>query len=191
MDATKYIYVESALGRSIVLKNTPGKEKYKTFKTHLLKAFELSGAERAGWLFFIQGLGDNKMPELMDRMLDVMGEHKPYFLFIQMFLQQLPSQVQAALANKGITDCQVLAEEADKIFIAGQKHGAAMTGHITTATPPPAKLTVAKAQFENIVWLGIIHPSTLPQSPAVGGAHLVTTVTLTRQRRLTGNRSHT
>ena len=41
-------------------KNPLEEEKYKTFKTHLLKAFELSDAERASQLFSIQGLSDNK-----------------------------------------------------------------------------------------------------------------------------------
>ena len=42
----------------------------------------------------------------MDRMLDLMGEHEPDFLFVQLFLRQLPSQVRAALANTMITDCR-------------------------------------------------------------------------------------
>ena len=92
-------------------------------------------------LFSIQGLGDNKPSELMDRMLDLMGAHKLDFLFNQLFLWQLPSQVRAALA---ITDCRALAEEADKFFIMEQQHRAAVpfliqafssaTGHITAAT---------------------------------------------------------
>jgi len=48
----------------------------------------------------------------MDRMLDLLGEHRPDFL------RQLPSKVQAALPNTPITGSQSLAEEADKCFLA-------------------------------------------------------------------------
>ena len=41
----------------------------------------------------------------MDRILDLIGAYKLDFLFIQLFLRQLPSQVQAALANTAIMDC--------------------------------------------------------------------------------------
>ena len=74
-------------------------------------------------LFSLQGLGDSKPSELMDRMLDLLGEHRPDFLFVQLFLRQLPSQVRAALANTAITDCRALAEEADRFFLAVQHPG--------------------------------------------------------------------
>lgn len=128
-DATKYYYVVSALGSSTasrvvsLLTSPPAEHKYATLKAHLLKTFQLSDAERASRLFSLQGLGDSKPSELMDRMLDLLGEHKPDFLFVQLFLRQLPSQVRAALANTTITDCRALAEEADKFFLAGQHHG--------------------------------------------------------------------
>ena len=71
-DAMKYYYVVSALENSTAtrvasfLTNPPEEEKYKTFKTHLLKAFQLSDTERASRLFSIQGLGDNKLSELVE-----------------------------------------------------------------------------------------------------------------------------
>lgn len=86
---------------------------------HLLKTFELSNAERASRLFSLNGLSDSKLSEVMDMMLDLLGEHKANFLFVQLFLRQLPSRVRAALANTALSDCCVLAEEADKFFLAG------------------------------------------------------------------------
>lgn len=83
----------------------------------MLKTFELSDAERASQLFSLQDLGDSK---LEDRMWDLLGEHKPGFLFVQLFLRQLPPQVWAALANIAITDCCALAEEFDQFFLAVQ-----------------------------------------------------------------------
>ena len=128
-DTTKYYYVVSALGSSTatrvvsLLKHPPAENKYTALKAHLLKTFELSDAERASRLFSLQGLGDSKPSELMDRMLDLLGEHRPDFLFVQLFLRQLPSQVRAALANTAITDCRALAEEADRFFLAVQHPG--------------------------------------------------------------------
>ena len=126
-DTTRYYYVVSALGSSTasrvvsLLKYPPATDKYAALKAHLLKTFELSDAERASRLFSLQGLGDSKPSELMGRMLDLLGEHSPHFLFTQLFLRQLPSQVRAALANTTITDCRELAEEADTFFLASQE----------------------------------------------------------------------
>ncbi|TWW74045.1 Retrovirus-related Pol polyprotein from transposon 297 [Takifugu flavidus] len=122
-DETKY-YVVSALGSATasrvvsILKQPPPENKYGTLKAHLLRTFELSDAERASRLFSLQGLGESKPSELMDKMLDLLGEHKPDFLFIQLFLRLLPPQVRAALANTAI--CRALAAEADKFFFASQ-----------------------------------------------------------------------
>jgi len=141
-DTTKYYYVVSALRNSTASRvvslftNPPENEKYTTLKAHLLKTFELSDAERANRLFSLQGLGDSKLSELMDRMLDLLSEHRPDFLFILLFLRQLSSQVTAALANTTITNCRRLAEEADKFFLAGQGHcvAAFFPMHISSVT---------------------------------------------------------
>ena len=81
----------------------------------------------------------------MDRMLDLMGEHEPDFLFVQLFLRQLPSQVRAALANTMITDCRRLAEEADTFFLAGQGHcvAAFFPAHIAPMTLYDSTLVAA------------------------------------------------
>jgi len=67
-------------------------------------------------LLSLNGLGDSEPSELMDTMLALLGRHRPDFLFQELFLQQLPLPVRAALANTAITDCRELAEEADKFF---------------------------------------------------------------------------
>lgn len=151
-DTTKYYYVVSALGSSTasrvvsLLKRPPYQDKYDTIKTHLLKTFELSDTERASRLFSLQGLGDSKPSELMDKMLDLLGEHEPGFLFVQLFLRQLPVTVRAALANTTIkNDCRALAEEADKFFLATQQPGAAAVFPAQSFSPPPGGMTVAAA----------------------------------------------
>lgn len=138
-ETTKYYYVVSALGSSTAsrvvsfLKSPPAEGKYTALKAHLLKTFELSDAERASKLFSLHGLGDGKPSELMDRMLELLGEHKPDFLFLHLFLRQLPTPVRASLANTDITDCRELAAEADKFFLASQQHCAAALLPVTTA----------------------------------------------------------
>ena len=130
-DTTKYYYVVAALnsataGRVVsMLENPPEHDKYGALKAHLLKAFGLSDSERARRLLSLNGLGDCKPSELMDKMLSLLGSHKPDLLFTELFLQQLPTQVRSALANTIITDCRTLAEEADKFFLAGQQSCAA------------------------------------------------------------------
>ena len=130
-DTTKYYYIAAALnsataGRVVnILENPPEHDKYGALKDHLLKAFGLSDSERARRLLSLNGLGDCKPSELMDKMLSLLGSHKPEFLFKELFLQQLPTQVRSALANTSITDCRALAEEADKFFLAGQQSCAA------------------------------------------------------------------
>ena len=130
-DTTKYYYIVAALnsataGRVVsILENPPEHDKYGALKDHLFKAFGLSDSERARRLLSLNGLGDCKPSELMDKMLSLLGSHKPEFLFKELFLQQLPTQVRSALANTSITDCRALAEEADKFFLAGQQSCAA------------------------------------------------------------------
>lgn len=150
-DTTKYYYVVSALGNTTasrvvsLLTNPPATDKYIALKAHLLKTFELSDTERANRLFSLQGLGDSKPSELMDRMLDLLGEHRPDFLFTHLFLRQLPPQVRAALANTTITECRKLAEEADKFFLASQGHceSTFFPAHIASATRDESTLIAA------------------------------------------------
>ena len=150
-DAAKYYHVVSALGSSTALRveslivSPPRAAKYDALKSHLLKTFQLSDAERADHLFSLQGLGDNKPSELMDRMLNLMGSNKPDFLFIHLFLRQLPAQVRAALANTKITDCRALAAEADKFFLAGQQQCAAALLPALPPSPPVHTSTVSVA----------------------------------------------
>ena len=150
-DATKYYHVVSALSSSTAVRveslivSPPRANKYDAIKTHLLKTFQPSDAERADRLFSLQGLGDSKPSELMDKMLNMMGPNKPDFLFIHLFLRQLPSQVRAALANTKTTDCRALAAEADKFFLAGQKQHVAVLSSALPVSPPPQDTMVAAA----------------------------------------------
>lgn len=127
-DETKYYHVVVSLdtdtaNRALcILSSPPTQEKYKTIKSFLLSAFELSEDERALALFNLHGLGDRKPSELMDIMLGLLGSHKPCFLFKHLFIQQLPDYIRTALAqSNNKEDFRALALEADQLFIAGSK----------------------------------------------------------------------
>ena len=60
-------------------------------------------------------LGDHKPSYLMDRMLGLMGEEKPGFLFRRLFMERMPERIHTVLIHSKITDTRELAETADRL----------------------------------------------------------------------------
>ncbi|KAK3729078.1 hypothetical protein RRG08_005451 [Elysia crispata] len=124
-DETKYYHVVSSLDTTTatralsIITNPPTTNKYPVIKSFLTSAFGLSEEERASALLGLRGLGDSKPSELMDKMLSLLGEHKPCFLFRHVFMQQLPDHVRIPLASSTTSDYRELAQEADRLCIAG------------------------------------------------------------------------
>lgn len=147
-DVTKYFHVVSALDASTtaramaLLEAPPANGKYDALKTFLLKLFELSELEKADRLLSLNGLGDGKPSELMERMLAVLGAADPSFLFAHIFLRQLPAPVRTALACSALTssmDYRALALEADRIFLANRQqfvHALLPAQHTSVSLPP-------------------------------------------------------
>ena len=134
VDDTKYYYVVAALDASTTrrvmgfLREPPADGKYNALKTQLLRLFQLSDAERADRLLSLNGLGDSKPTELMENMLALLGSGDATFLFVQLFLRQLPTPVRTALATSPLVrtkDYRGLAEEADRILLASRQYVAA------------------------------------------------------------------
>ncbi|KAJ8362443.1 hypothetical protein AAFF_G00373950 [Aldrovandia affinis] len=129
---TKYFYVVAALNSSTasrvlsLLQDPPEADKYLALKQLLLETFELSEPERARKLLTLPGLGDSIPSELMDRMLTLLGNHQPCFIFRELFMQQMPSQVRAALAGSPVKDLRALAREADKVLNSSRLPGPAV-----------------------------------------------------------------
>lgn len=115
----------STTARAIALLEAPPADgKYDALKTFLLSLFELSELEKADRLLSLNGLGDSKPSELMERMLAVLGAADPSFLFAHIFLRQLPAPVRTALASSPLPssrDYRALAVEADRIFLANRQ----------------------------------------------------------------------
>lgn len=122
-DDTKYYHVVSALDAATaaralpVISSPPPNGKYDNLKSFLTGVFELSETEKAATLLDMKDLGDNKPTEIMDKMLVLLGDHKPCFLFRHIFLRLLPESIRAPLANSpNITDYRALAKEADNLY---------------------------------------------------------------------------
>jgi cleavage and polyadenylation specificity factor subunit 1 len=122
-DSTKYAYLVSSLDQQTaerildVLEAPPTSEKYETLKDRLLSTFSLSEQERASRLLNMSGQGDRRPSDLMDEMLALLGTHRPCFLFVELFRQQLPTDIRLALATTAAsTDLRALAQEADKLW---------------------------------------------------------------------------
>ena len=156
-DVTKYFHVVAALDASTtaramaLLEAPPAVGKYDTLKAFLTKLFELSELEKADRLLSLNGLGDSKPSELMERMLAVLGSADPAFLFTHIFLRQLPAPVRTALACSPFStskDYRELAAEADRIFLANRQqlvHALLPTHGVSTPPPPPEDTFVTAA----------------------------------------------
>ena len=150
-DVTRYFHVVAALDASTaramaLLEAPPAVGKYDALKAFLMKLFELSELEKADRLLSLNGLGDSKPSELMERMLAVLGSADPAFLFTHIFLRQLPAPVRTALACSPFSaskDYRELAAEADRIFLANRQQfvHALPPNHAVSTPPPPSEDT--------------------------------------------------
>lgn len=137
-DVTKYHYVIASLDaatarRCNALISRPGQVSYTAIKEQLLSKFGRTPFERAAAINNITSLGDRKPSELMDHLLCLLGDHTPDLMFRFHFFECLPDYVRATLSSSQTTDPSELAEEADRIFIAGRPKEFAVG--INEATP--------------------------------------------------------
>lgn len=125
-DKTKFNYLIAALDSATakramtIIRNPPATGKYPALRDHLKQKFGLTDYERAAAINAITGLGEQKPSELMDSLLCLLGDHEPDLMFRFHFLQCLPDYVRGTLALSTEDDPHALAEEADRIFVAGR-----------------------------------------------------------------------
>ena len=121
-DETKFYYIVAALDQDTatrvldLLRNPPTVDKYVTLKNRLIETFTLSESQCAARLLNMPGLGDDRPSHLMDRMLALLGDHQPCFLFRELFLQHMPSDIRAHLVHAKLEDCRALARAADALW---------------------------------------------------------------------------
>ncbi len=81
-------------------------------------------------------------------MLALRGGYSSDILFRELFLRHLPEQVRVALATSFTTDLRALAKEADKLYLAKRRVGAAVWTQEPTEVAPassPAEPTLLAA----------------------------------------------
>ena len=129
-EKTKYAYVVSVLDSDTatqvldIIRAPPAEEPYKALKNRLTKAYAISDRERASKLLDMNGLGDKTPSQCLTTMLNLVPDAEaqdPGFLFREIFLRQLPNDVQTQLAQStrtgtSTTELRALALEADKYF---------------------------------------------------------------------------
>ena len=121
-DETKYHYIVASLDQQTasrirnLLQNPPQDDKYGALKARLLKTFSQSETQRANQLIDLPDLGDETPSMLMDKMLALLGDHNPCFLFRQLFLRRLPEDIRTILVHSKIEDARDLAEAADGLW---------------------------------------------------------------------------
>ena len=87
-DETKYYHVvaapdtNTAIRALSVLTSPPQQNKYQTIKSFLSSVYGLTEKERATTLLNMRGLGDAKPSEVIDNMLSLLGEYRPFFFFV-------------------------------------------------------------------------------------------------------------
>lgn len=151
-DDTQYCYVVAALdsdtaNRALsLLSAPPDTGKFAALKSFLLSAFRLTESERAAALFSLNGLGDSKPSELMDKMLALITPQKPCFLFRYLFFQQLPDHVRVPLSNSTEADYRKLALQADQLYISSRQQVVAV---VTPPAPLPRPPAMKKSYNEN------------------------------------------
>lgn len=124
-EETRFYHVVAALSADCATKvkniiRAPPQEPYTALKAALLQKYEPTKHERAAAILAIKSLGDNKPSHLMDRFVNLLGEHEGGILLRYHFISILPSFVRNSLATCVTDDLQKLAEEADKIFLTGR-----------------------------------------------------------------------
>lgn len=149
-DLTKYSYLTASLDQDTavrvldILTNPPAANKYDTLKARLTDTYTLSEREAASRILDINGLGDSKPSELMDKMLALVPSGKePGFLLKEVFLRQLPTEVQSILTQHEYASLRDLAKAADKHFLS--------TGMTINATSKIQKPT-RKSDNKDICW---------------------------------------
>ena len=101
------------------LEHPPAEQKYAALKRRLLDSFDLSDNERATRLLLLPPLRDRKLTAFADKMLSLIGDHRPSFFFNYLFFPSLPDDIR--IVSSGQQPRQ-LARLADTLWITRAEH---------------------------------------------------------------------
>ncbi|KRZ10009.1 hypothetical protein T11_15375 [Trichinella zimbabwensis] len=113
---TMYYYIISALDQDTacritdVLRHPPATDKYKCTSD---ESFWPQRKQISGQTAAYDGLGYRIPSQLMSEMLVLLDRHEPCFLFWQIFLEQMPTDIRLLLWNASFKDLQQFATHAD------------------------------------------------------------------------------
>ena len=170
---TKYFHILSALDQDTatllldLLRAPPAGNKYQAIKDRLLNTFTLSDYEKAGHLLNLPGLGSDMPSTLMDKMLALLGNHPPCFLFKRIFYDQMPEDIRTVLVQANIDDCRELAQMADRLWLARQPTTAAISSPSNEPKKGKEGYCWYHAKFGNKA-LRCLTPCTFPVSKTKG-----------------------
>ncbi|CAB0032740.1 unnamed protein product [Trichogramma brassicae] len=129
-EVTKFLHIVSRLDAQIaaeiedIISNPPVLNSYTFLRTKLIERLSASEEKRVRQLISEEELGDRKPSQFLRHLRSLAGTNIVQdSLLRQLWLQRLPSSVQAILASQGDSTLEKLAELADKIL------------EITPATP--------------------------------------------------------
>lgn len=124
-----YLPVQVSMSVAHILDNVDpaAADSYERLKTALCKGFTKSRWELAFELHSSPGLGDRKPTELMRHLTTLIPDgDAPGTWFMALFLMRLPMDMRDHIVAKDFTNCQEMAEYADKIH-SGRKSKAVAT----------------------------------------------------------------
>ena len=127
-DKTKFAHILTMLDSKTaehamdIIEAPPNEDAYGTLKSRLTGAYAISDPKEAGRLLDMNGIGDKTPSQCLSSMLMLAPSGQdPGFLFRELLLRQLPSEVRVHLAQSTKTgtkaeDLRGLASEADRYF---------------------------------------------------------------------------
>ncbi|XP_069772962.1 coiled-coil domain-containing protein 175 isoform X2 [Narcine bancroftii] len=110
-----------------VLDEETAEGKYPALENLLLCTFGLSPHQRASRLLHLDGLGNRTLSALMDEMLALAEDHKPGFLFRQIFLKQMPRDIQLILVDEDFMDARRVSARAVTLWCTKRENEAALS----------------------------------------------------------------
>ncbi|XP_069752585.1 uncharacterized protein [Narcine bancroftii] len=130
---TKFYHVVGALDQDTaarvddIIHRPPATEKYTALKNLLVRKFGHLPQQRVSRLLHLDGLVDRSPSAFMDEILALTEDHKPCFLFRQIFLEQMPEDIQLHLSEEDFSDPRKAATWADGLWRTKQENEAALS----------------------------------------------------------------
>ena len=158
-DSTKYAHLVAALDKETTVRILDWLEappvaagtRYDALTAILMGTLSLTRRERAQKLNDLGQLGDELPSKRYDRMRAIRGTESAELLWEELFLRQLPDDVQRQLANENMSDMKAFAKKADGIILATKR--SASINIVRPQTPrSPSPRPKPKPAADGLCW---------------------------------------